>query len=160
MIILVLLCVMCLGKHMTQLTLIYLFCCQGVYLQLQCKGFGSILLQWGPPIAYRNFHRPTDFKSIKYTICFSKSCAYLFCVALQTESSLSHLIVEVSTLHTIRHTHTHTHIHTVGLLWTNDHPLQIFLVTQHTRNKGDKHPCLHWDSNPQTQQSSDCRPTP
>jgi len=42
MIIVVLLRKMCFGKHMTQLTQIFLFCCQGVYLEPECKDFGSI----------------------------------------------------------------------------------------------------------------------
>jgi len=49
----------------------------------------------------------------------------------------------------------------VGLLWTRDQLVAWTSTLQHTtHNTTDKHPCLRWDSNPQSQQASGRRPTP
>jgi len=48
--------------------------------------------------------------------------------------------------------------YTVGLLWTSDKPdAESF---QHTTFSRDKTSMIRWDSNPQSQQASDRRPTP
>jgi len=50
--------------------------------------------------------------------------------------------------------------HSVGLLWTSDQheaETSTWLYTTPTR---DRHPCPRRDSNPQSQQASECRPTP
>ena len=47
----------------------------------------------------------------------------------------------------------------VGLLWTSDRLVAETSTWQHTTCT-DKHPCPRWDSNPQSQQASGCRPTP
>ena len=63
-------------------------------------------------------------------------------VVYQTNSGLLLMFVEVTRLHTIRHTHTHTHrhthtdtthTHTVGLLCTSGHPVADF-ATYTTHN--------------------------
>ena len=48
----------------------------------------------------------------------------------------------------------------VGLLWTCDQLIVETSTSQHTTLTTDKHPCPRWDSNPQSQQASDRRPTP
>ena len=48
----------------------------------------------------------------------------------------------------------------VGLLWTSDQLVAETSTWQHTTLTTDKHPCLRWDSNPQSQQESGRRPTP
>jgi hypothetical protein len=48
--------------------------------------------------------------------------------------------------------------HSVGLLWTGDKPdTETSYLKTHSR---DRHPCLGWDSNPQSQQESGRRQTP
>jgi hypothetical protein len=54
--------------------------------------------------------------------------------------------------------HNQLHTHSVRLLWTcNSHVAGAATHTTHTR---DVHPCHRRDSNPQSQQSSDCRSRP
>jgi len=48
----------------------------------------------------------------------------------------------------------------VGLLWTSDQSVAETSTWQHTTLTTDKHPCLPWDSNKQSQQASGRRPTP
>ena len=55
---------------------------------------------------------------------------------------------------------THDTPQSVRLLWTIDRPVVETSVWQHTTLTTDKHPCHRWDSNPQSQQASGCRPTP
>ena len=49
--------------------------------------------------------------------------------------------------------------HSVGLLWTSDQP-DAETSTCTTHKTRDKHPCPRRDSNPQSHQTSDRRPTP
>ena len=48
----------------------------------------------------------------------------------------------------------------VGLLWPSDQLVTETSTCQHTTLTTDEHPCLRWDSNPQSQQASGRRPTP
>ena len=48
----------------------------------------------------------------------------------------------------------------VRFLWTSDQPVAETCTLQHTTLTTDKHPCLWWDSNPQSQQASSWRSTP
>ena len=48
----------------------------------------------------------------------------------------------------------------VGLLWTCDQSVAQTSTWQHTTITADKLPCPRWDSNPQFQRASSCRPTP
>jgi hypothetical protein len=50
--------------------------------------------------------------------------------------------------------------HSVGILWTSDQPVAETSTWQHTTLTRDRHPCPRRGSNPQSQQASDCRPTP
>jgi hypothetical protein len=75
---------------------------------------------------------------------------FFFLVAKQPNSGLGSLIVQVSRSHT--HTHTHTPVRVIS-------PSQRPLRTQHTTNTRE-HPCIKWDSNPQSQQPSRRRPAP
>jgi hypothetical protein len=50
-----------------------------------------------------------------------------------------------------------THTHSVGLLWTSDQPDADISTYQHTALTTDRHPCLRWDSNPQSQKAGDRR---
>jgi hypothetical protein len=63
------------------------------------------------------------------------------------------LMVEVS------RTHSDTP-HSVGLLCTRDWPVAETSTWQNTTLTRDKHPCPWRNSNPQSQQASDRRPTP
>ena len=47
----------------------------------------------------------------------------------------------------------------VGLLCAGDQLVTETSTWQHTTNSTDRHPCSRWDSNPQSQQASDRRPT-
>jgi hypothetical protein len=78
--------------------------------------------------------------------------------------------------HTIRHTQTHTHTPTHTYPHTHTLPgVRVCVCVTHlnespTRRRGrylhntqkttDEHPCSQLDSNPLSQQSSSCRPTP
>jgi len=46
----------------------------------------------------------------------------------------------------------------VGLLWTSDQLVAETSAWQHTTLPADRHPFPRWDSNPQSQQASGCRP--
>ena len=48
--------------------------------------------------------------------------------------------------------------HSVALLWTRDRPVAETCLK--TNNNHNRHPCLRWDSNTQSQQTSGCRPKP
>jgi hypothetical protein len=48
----------------------------------------------------------------------------------------------------------------VGLPWTSDQPVAETSTRQHTTLTRDRRPCPWRDSNPQSQQASDRRPTP
>jgi len=48
----------------------------------------------------------------------------------------------------------------VGLLETSDQLVAETSTSQHTTLTTDRHPCLRWDSKPQSQQASGRRPTP
>ena len=50
--------------------------------------------------------------------------------------------------------------HSVGLLWASNRPDAEISTWQHTTLTTDSHPCPRQDSNPQSQQASDRRPTP
>jgi len=89
-------------------------------------------------------------------------------VAQQLKAGIGLLIVEVSKSLIITHTRTHaraharTHTHTHTHTWYDSSepvisPSQRPLPTQHTTNRGDDHSL---DSNPRSQQSSSCSPTP
>ena len=91
---------------------------------------------------------------VKDNFKFSMSMLGLFVclsVALQPTSGLDRLTVQVCTAHT----HTHTHTHTVRLIWPSDH-----LVAEAATCPKYEFPCPQRDSNPRSQQSSGCRPTP
>jgi hypothetical protein len=93
----------------------------------------------------------------KFTLRFLSS-TIIFPVAQQLNLGIGGHIVEVYISHTFRHTHTHTQ--PVRLLWTSDQ-LVTEAITYTTHNKqGDLHPFPQRTSNPQIQQSSDCRPMP
>ena len=64
---------------------------------------------------------------------------------------------QTSRPHTIRHTHTHTR---QGSSERVTNPSQRPLLTQHTTNTRGEHPCSQLESNPRSQRSSSCRPTP
>ena len=49
--------------------------------------------------------------------------------------------------------------HSLGLLWTRDRLVAETSTWQHTTLTWDRHPRLRWDSNPQSQQAKDARPT-
>jgi hypothetical protein len=49
--------------------------------------------------------------------------------------------------------------HSVGLLWTRDRLVAETSTWQHTTFTWDRKPRLRWDSNPQSQQARDARPT-
>jgi len=78
-------------------------------------------------------------------------------VALQPESCLGRLIFEVARSHTVIKTHTHTH--TVRLPYVNDQ-LVAGTATYVIHWTRDEHPCHRRDSNPRSQQSSNCRVRP
>jgi hypothetical protein len=63
------------------------------------------------------------------------------------------LSVEISRLHSGTP-------HSVGLVWTRDRPVAETSTWQHTTLTRDRHPCPQRDSNPQSQQPNDGRPTP
>ena len=46
----------------------------------------------------------------------------------------------------------------VGLLWTSDQIMAETSTWQHTTLATDRHPCLRWDSNSQSQQASGPKP--
>ena len=48
----------------------------------------------------------------------------------------------------------------VGLLWKGDQPEAETSTWQHTSLTPDRHPCRGQDSNPQSQQANNRRPTP
>ena len=48
----------------------------------------------------------------------------------------------------------------VGLLWTSNQIVTKTSTCQHTTLTTDRHPCIRWDSNPQSQQVNGRRPTP
>ena len=48
----------------------------------------------------------------------------------------------------------------VGPLWTSDQFVADTYTWQHTIITTNRHPCLRWDSNPQSQQASGRRPKP
>jgi len=48
----------------------------------------------------------------------------------------------------------------VGLLWTSDSPVAESYTWQHTTVTRNRYPCLLRDSNPESQQANDRRPTP
>jgi hypothetical protein len=48
----------------------------------------------------------------------------------------------------------------VGLLWKGDQPVAETFIWQHTTLTTDRQPCPQWDTNPQSEQTSDLRPTP
>jgi len=50
--------------------------------------------------------------------------------------------------------------HSVGVLWTGYQPDAGTSASQYTTLKTDRHPCPRWESNPQSQQTSDRRPIP
>ena len=50
--------------------------------------------------------------------------------------------------------------HSIRLLWTRDQCFAETSTWQHTTLTTDRHPCLRWDSNPQSQQAIGRRPTP
>jgi len=50
--------------------------------------------------------------------------------------------------------------HSVRLLWAGDLPNAETSTWQHTTRTTDRYPCHGRDSNPQSQQASDRRPTP
>ena len=50
--------------------------------------------------------------------------------------------------------------HSVGLLWTSYQLVTETSVWQHTTLTRDRHPCLRWDLNPQSQQARGRRYTP
>jgi len=50
--------------------------------------------------------------------------------------------------------------HLVELLWTSDQPDAYTSTWQHTTLTTDRHPCLRWNSNPQSQEASNRKPTP
>jgi hypothetical protein len=79
-----------------------------------------------------------------------------FPAAQQPNLGLGRLTVEVSK----SHSDTHTHTQPVGLLWTSDKPDTETSTWQHTTLTRDRHPCLRWDSNLQSQHAKGCRPTP
>ena len=47
-----------------------------------------------------------------------------------------------------------------GFLWASDQLVAETFTRQQTTLTTDRHPSPRWDSNPQSQQASDCRPTP
>ena len=65
-------------------------------------------------------------------------------------------MLEISRLHTIRHTHTHTH--PVEALRTHGKP--VAETATRTTNTRDEHPCPQWDSKARCRQYSGFRPTP
>jgi hypothetical protein len=62
------------------------------------------------------------------------------------------LLIEVSRIHSDTR-------HTVGLLWTSDRPFAETSTCQHTALTKDRHPWPRRDSNPQSQQASDRKPS-
>jgi hypothetical protein len=50
--------------------------------------------------------------------------------------------------------------HSVGLPWRSDQPDAETYTWQNTTLTTDRHPCLRWDSNPQSQQANGRRSTP
>jgi len=104
------------------------------------------------------FHNNTPFTFISLQRKPSYVFIFIFvCVAQQLKSGLSRLIFEVSKSLIITHTRART-------LYDSSEPgispSHRPLPTQHTTNRRDDHSCLHLDSNPRSQQSSSCRPTP
>ena len=63
------------------------------------------------------------------------------------------LIIEVSRSHSDTP-------HSVELLPKSDQPDAVASTWQHTTHTRDRLLCPRWDSNPQSQQASGCRPTP
>ena len=57
-------------------------------------------------------------------------------------------------IHEASRSHTATRHSRVGFLWMNDQLAAETSTGQHTTLKRDKHPCLRWDWNPQSQQAS------
>ena len=53
-----------------------------------------------------------------------------------------------------------TFTQSIGLLWTRNRPVAETSTWQNTPFTRDMHSCPRWDSNPQSQQVSDYRPTP
>jgi hypothetical protein len=56
--------------------------------------------------------------------------------------------------------HTQRRTTFVGLLWTSDQLVAKTSTWKHTTLTTEKHSCRLWNSNPQSQQASDRRPTP
>jgi hypothetical protein len=86
--------------------------------------------------------RYTNWKKKRYTIPF------LFCGATAQFGPRA-----TSMLRFLNHTKLDTCERVVS---SSQRPLP----TQHTTNTWDKHKCRQWDSNPRSQQSTGCRPTP
>ena len=83
-------------------------------------------------------------------------------MAQQLNSGLGRLDVEVSRSPTISHTHTHTHTHTHDRTplneWSARRRYRYLHNTQQTQGT-NIHQGTQRNSNPQSHQSSDCRPT-
>jgi hypothetical protein len=75
--------------------------------------------------------------------CQAGRPAYHASLVQQPRSGLGQLIVEVPRTHTIRHTHS------LGLLLTNDQPVEE--APAYTTNTRDKHPSPQRDPNPRSQ---------
>jgi len=56
------------------------------------------------------------------------------------------------------HARTHTHTHTQSRNPLDEGSARRRLLTTH--NTHNRHPCLLWNSNPESQQARDRRPTP
>jgi len=54
----------------------------------------------------------------------------------------------------------HARTHSVGIFWKSEKSVAESFTWQLTTHKRDRHSCLRWDSNPQSQQPIGRRPTP
>jgi hypothetical protein len=83
---------------------------------------------------------------------------YLLLLLLLLPAFTTHLRVLASSFLRFRdHTQWHNTVGRTPLDEGSAHRRDLYLTTHNTHNK---HPCPRWDSNPQSQQASGCRPTP
>jgi len=100
----------------------------------------------------------SQYRHLNFTVQpYRQACSTsqnFFPMALRPNAGHGLLILEVCGSHTT------TAPQSVGLLWTSDRLVEETSTWQHTTLTTDRHPCLRWDSNLQSQQANGCRPTP
>ena len=96
---------------------------------------------------------PSSFRSFD-RLCKCFTCLPFFTMAQQLQWAKASSLTRI-------HDNTESDTpHPVGLLWTSDQPEAETSTWQHTTLTRDRHQCPRQDSNPQSQQASDRKPTP